>query len=77
MFTVKLVFMSLVVFEWNKLYQYPIFVQSDAEGKNLTLNNDIVPKIVEWLFLSCFNISQVLNKAYTLKPCQGTVCPFI
>ena len=40
MFTEKLVFISLVVFEWNKLYQYPIFVQSDAEGKNLTLNND-------------------------------------
>ena len=67
MFTVKLVFMSLVVFEWNKLYQYPIFVQSDAEGKNHTLNNDC-PKYcrIALLFRSCFKISQVFNKAYPL-----------
>jgi hypothetical protein len=34
MFAIKLIFMSLILFDWNKFYQFPSLVRSESKVKS-------------------------------------------
>ena len=55
MFAIKLIFTSLILFEWNKLFQFPILVRSESKFKSCGKRSSKwspEKKIFEWPWIA-------------------------
>ena len=75
MFAIKLIFTSLILFEWNKLFQFPILVRSESKfkscGKRSSKWRSTDKNIFDWPWIA--SIGQFDKKEIWRHKCGATI----